>query len=131
VGLRLKAGSIGAAITIESVALMEDAEGNFYEWSLVFNPTVAGTFTYSNETNSTCQTATGATANEVTGGTIITGGFGVSRKTNSPILTNPKNALRLGAAIDGTVDTIVLCVTPLAGSSNLDVHGAMTWREQS
>lgn len=129
VGIRLKTTHIGASIDIVSVALLEDEAGNFYEWLLIFNPTVAGTFTYSDETNSCIQTATGATANTVTGGTIIQGGFGVSKDANTPILVPIKNAIRLGSAIDNTVDEIVLCGRPLGGSADLDIHGAITWRE--
>jgi len=39
------------------------------------------------------------------------------------------NALNLGSKIDGTVDTVVLCVRPIGGSSNVDVEGALTWQE--
>ncbi len=42
------------------------------------------------------------------------------------------SALRLGVKIDGTtLDTIVLCVRPVAGTTGLDVEGSITWRELS
>lgn len=39
------------------------------------------------------------------------------------------NALRLGSTIAGVVDTMVLCVRPVGGSSNTDIEGSITWRE--
>ncbi|NIR25857.1 MAG: hypothetical protein GWN77_02615, partial [Gammaproteobacteria bacterium] len=69
----------------------------------------------------------------VTGGTSITGGYiesagnagGGAGSADSGI----ENALRLGSAIDGTVDEIVLCVRPIGGSTSVDVEGSITWRE--
>jgi hypothetical protein len=75
VGLRLKTTHADEVVNVESLSMI-NAQADDFEWLLLFNPTVAGTFTYSNETNSSCQTAIGATANTVTGGTPIDGGMG-------------------------------------------------------
>lgn len=134
-GLKLKAGYVGATINIINTALQIHTASSELEWMLLLNPTVAGAFTYANETNSAIMTATGATANTVTGGVSISGGFiesgGVSAGSNGSISAGIENALRLGAAIDGTVDELVLCVRPIAGSSTVDVEGSITWRELS
>ena len=131
VGVRLKSTHLGATIDVVDISLAEHQGSNHYEWILIFNPTVAGSFTYSNETNSAVQTATGATANTVTSGTIITGGFASSaQKGGTTISQSVKNALRLGADISNVVDEVVLCIRPIGGTAALDIEGSITWRER-
>ena len=96
---------------------------------VILVPTVAGTLTFANETNSAIMTATGALANTITGGTKITGGFGASTKDGGTEKGALMNALRLGSTIGGVVDEIVLCVRPL--SANANIQGSLTWRELS
>ena len=132
VGIKLKSTHLGATITIENISLDEHVGTKKYEWMLIFNPTVADTFTYGAETNSAVETATGATANTVTGGTIITGGMASTDKFGGITLSSTiPNALRLGADISNVVDEIVLCVRPIGGDSGLDIEGSITWREES
>jgi hypothetical protein len=126
VGLRLKTTHLAESITLEGITAINQQVDDF-EWLLLFNPTVAGTFTYSDETNSAIQTATGATANTVTGGTASSGGVVKSSNSSGQISAEVPSALRLGAAIDGTRDTLVLCVRPL--SANADIEGSISWRE--
>jgi hypothetical protein len=129
VGLRLKTTHADEVVNIESVSMI-NAQADDFEWLLLFNPTVAGTFTYSNETNSSCQTAIGATANTVTGGTPIDGGMVKAGSNAGSIAKRVSNALRLGVDIAGTtVDEIVLCVRPLTNGA--DIEGSITWRELS
>ena len=129
VGIRLKSASIGGTVKMVSASLAEHAGTKNVEWILKWNPTVADTFTYSNETNSLVQTAVGASANTVTGGTDIAGGHFSTDKRGGSSGENLDDALTLGAKIDGTVDEIVLCVRPIGGSSSIDVEGSLTWRE--
>ena len=129
VGLRLKSAAIAATVKLVSADLAEHAGTKNVEWILKWNPTVAGTFTYANETNSVVQTATGASGNTVTGGIEISGGFFSTDKRGGSVGIDPEDALTLGASIDGTVDEIVLCVRPIGGSSAIDIEGALTWRE--
>lgn len=126
VGLRLKSTHLDQVVFVENISVIVQTSDDF-EWSLLINPTVAGTFTYSDETNSGCQTAVGATANTVTGGVAVGGGMVKASNTGGGVASEISNALRIGAAIDGTVDEVVLCVRPLA--SNADVEGSITWRE--
>ena len=93
------------------------------------NPTVAGTFTYNNVTNSAVaiakgDTGGGASTTTVTGGTLLYSQY-VSSQTATPI--NLENAIRLGMDIDFTTDKIVLTTRPL--TTNSDVTGSITWRE--
>jgi hypothetical protein len=126
VGIRLKAAFIGTRIELIGAGALAETNDNF-EWILIWNPTVAGAFTYASlATDSAIEIARGALANTVTGGTPITGGWG-SGSTQRAIASELQNAMVLGAAIDGTVDEIVLCARPLA--VNLDIQGSLSWRE--
>lgn len=126
IGIRLKAANVGANIKIEGVSAIALTPNDTAHWELILNPTVAGTFTYSDQTNSSVQIAKGVATNTVTGGTIIDGGF---FSTNLPPVVSIPNALRLGEAIDGTMDTIVLVIKPI--TNNITVDTSMTWRELS
>ncbi len=123
VGLRLKSTHLGCTIHMVNSSLISETNDDF-EWMIIHNPAVAGTFTYGDLANSCVQTALGVTDNVVTGGTIIGGGFAKSTNPTSGLL---RNAIRLGAAIDGTLDTVVLCVRPLG--TNADIQGSVMWRE--
>lgn len=131
-GMKLKAANISSTIDMMIVSIQIQTASESGEWTLRLNPTVASTFTFANETNSSIMTATGATANTVTGGTIMQGGFAQSGSTqNGRGGTDAaiENAIRLGAQIDGTVDEIVLCWMPNAGTAAHDIEGSITWRE--
>ena len=87
-------------------------------------------FTYGAEANSAVESATGATANVVTGGIQIDGGFASSAQKGGTTTAGAiRNARRLGAAVDGTVDELVLAVQPIGGSSAIDIEGGIGWRE--
>ncbi len=131
VGIRLKSTHVGTTIRMIRAAVQIHTASEFAEWVVLFNPTVAGTFTYSNLANSSVQTALGATANTVTNGVENAGGYVESaQKGGGSIDEAIGNALTLGVAIDGTtLDTIVLCVRPIGGVSAMDVEGSLTWRE--
>jgi len=127
IGLRLKTGSIGQQIDFVELSMIELLNDDF-EYVMVFNPTVAGTFTYADFGSTALQAAIGVTANTVTGGTPIAGGI-VTSSGGGSVTAPVSNAIRLGAAINGTRDTVVLCVRPL--SANADVEASVSWREIS
>jgi len=129
-GIRLKSTHLGADIEIVSADIAEHTGSKFLEWMLILNGTVAGPPTWGDETNSAIQTFTGATANTVTGGTVIGGGHFASANKGGAEGNTISSALRLGAAIDNTVDEIVLAVRPIGGSANADVEGSLIWREE-
>jgi hypothetical protein len=133
IGIRLKSAYIGASIKQLNAALQLQTGSHKVEWMLIFNPTVAGTFTYADETNSAVQIARGAAANTVTGGYKMSGGFlesGGNQAGNAGSSDKGlNNALLLGSLIDGTVDEIVLCARPIDGSTGVDIEGSMVWRE--
>lgn len=130
-GLRLKSSYIGSVIKVLKADIQIQTSNDSGEWSLLLKPTVAGTFTYNDITNSPLQVAKGATANTISGGTIISIGFAESSSgdtgkggTSSEI----KTSRYIGATIDGASETVVLCWTPKVGS-NQSIEGALTWRE--
>ena len=132
VGVQLKTTHLGATIDIVDASVAEHAGSNNFEWMVILNPTVADTFTYGDlNSNSALQIARGGPLNLVTGGHQISGGFG-SSGFNAGVGGSVEiaNAIRLGASIAGTRDTIVLCIRP-TGSTSLTVEGGMTLRESS
>lgn len=135
IGIRLKSAHLDSTVRLLNVAAQIQSASKKIEWLMLFNPTIAGSFTYGAITNSCIEYATGASANTVTNGTAISGGYlesggaatGRAGSTGSEI----SNALRLGSGIDGTADQIVLCARPIGGSSGVDIEGGIFWRELS
>ena len=134
-GIRLKAANLGATIKLEDISIATDTASGHFEWFIVFNPTVTGTFVYGDRTNSSVQTASsagaGATAtfNEqdvITGGIVMAGG-GAAKGGGGERGIN--NARRIGSDISGTVDTVVLCARPIFGASAIDIEATETYRE--
>ena len=136
IGIRLKAGNLDTVVSLLDYAILATTSDN-YLFEIIYNPTVAGTFTYSDVNDSSVQIATGATANTVTGGTVIFSSYGTGatgggggpggQGAGSVAQSSIDNAIRLGAEIDGTRDEIVLTVTPL--TNGLDVYTSINWRE--
>lgn len=135
IGIRLKTTHLGETIKLINAEFQIQTASDKILWEILWNPTVAGTFTYSDLTNSAIQRALGATANTVTGGTPIAAGFIESGGAAAGGAGSGggifENALKLGAAIDGTRDEIVLTVQPVAGSTSVDIEGSLAWREMS
>ncbi len=124
-GFRLKPSYKGCTIDILDTGIYVSSI-DAYEWRLIFNPTVAGTFTYVDVNNEPLQKAIGdGTTNIASGGTIIAGGYGTAKQSAD---TNALKALlKLGCSINGTMDTIVLCVYPL-GNNALAAYGSVNYR---
>ena len=135
IGIRLKAAALDAVIEVVKVALQIQSASDSGEWTLRLNPEVAGTFTYADVTNYAIQSVLGATANTVTGGTVMQGGFANSDAASAGGVggadANIENAIRLGSAIAGTADTLVLCWMPNDGSASNAVEASITLRELS
>lgn len=135
IGIRLKSAYIGETIKMLQSNLQIQTASHQVEWMLILNPTVADTFTYVDEEYSAVQIARGATANTVTGGYKITGGFfesgGQQAGAAGSKTSEVSNAIKLGSLIDGTRDTIVLCARPIGGSTAVDIEGSLVWREVS
>ena len=124
-GIRLQSAKADTLVDLLDFSVLATTQDNQLV-EVWLNPTVAGTFTYSNVTNSSVQTAKGAAngSNTVTGGTLLFSTY-VSQQTATPFVI--ENTIRLGMNIDYTVDEIVLTTNPL--TSNSRVLGAISWRE--
>lgn len=123
-GLRLKTTHLDLTVLPQYISMISETNDDF-KWSLLLNPTYNGTFTYSDITNSGCQYAKGATANDITAlGTQLDSGYAKSAGSIDRVIST---SLRIGSLIDGTRDEIVLAVTPL--SSNSDIQASFTFRE--
>lgn len=130
VGLRLKSTHLDAVVKLISAAIQIHTASEFLEWVLVFNGTVAGTFTYADVADSPLQRALGVTANTVTGGVLVSGSYlETGNQGGASDYAIVESARRLGAAIDGTPDEVVLCVRPIGGVSALTCEGGIGFRE--
>lgn len=123
IGMRLKATYNDVTVMPTGISLLA-ANNDDFLWELILNPTVSGTFTYSDLLNSSIQGAIGTTTNTVSDGTVIASGYNTG---NSSVDVDLKTALRLGSSIDETLDTLVLSIRPL--STGLDVYGSLSFRE--
>jgi hypothetical protein len=122
-GIRLKTTHLDATVSVQRVETISEINDD-YEWLLYLNPTFSTAPTFADLANSVVQTATGATANTITAGTVLDGGH--AKASSSMAL--PVSAVRkLGASIAGTPDVIALAARPL--SVNADIQGGMTWIE--
>jgi len=132
-GLRLNPTNVNTTVQMIGAQLQMQTANHLAEWSVYYNPTVAGTFGYSSIANSSVQYAKGATANTVSGGTKVWAGYiesgSPSQGASGSAAAELNNALRLGCSIDGVPTSMVLVVRPVGGSSAIDVEGAFVWRE--
>lgn len=124
-GWRLKSDYKGCTVDLLDTSVYVSSI-DAYEWRLIMNPTIAGTFTFSDVTGSPLQRAIGnGTTNIASGGTVVAGGYGTSRLSAD---TNAlKSLLKLGSSINGTMDILVLCVYPL-GNNALDGYASVNYR---
>ena len=129
VGIRLKSTHIDATVDVLRVHMIDEGAKAF-EWLLLLNPSVAGTFAYADVANTALQRALGALANSITADSedlVLASGWGVAGRGGTEAITEIVSAIRLGAKIDGTVDEIVLAVRPLA--VNEDIQGTVEVKE--
>lgn len=131
-GIRLKSTALARTIDLSKVSVISGSTDDF-QWGLWFNPTVAGTFTYSNQDDSAVQTAIGAATNTLTNGTLIAGGVvrstGQGANAGAGLDAEIDAALRLGATISGTPDELILAGYSYGASADFDA--AMNWRERT
>ena len=125
-GLRLGSSYLDSVVALHEIDILI-ATNDDMEWAVFSAPTVAGTFTYGALTNSPIEYAAGATANSVTGGTRLAGGY--VKNSSSRRLDLPERSSVFGASIAGVPREIILAVTPL--SINLDVLTAISFRDVS
>jgi len=126
--MRLKTTHLDSSVYPIGTSIACATAGDRYRWALLLNPTVAGSLTYTDMTDSAIQYALGATANTITAGTgyLLDSGFGSDLQYAETVIPN---ALRLGSTIEGALDVMVLAIEPIAASTNLDIFTAIKYRE--
>lgn len=127
IGIRLKSTHLDQVIDILNFDYLAETNDRA-RWELRLNPTVTGTFNYTGVTDSAVEISVGnqtaGAAPTVSGGTVLASGY---VQQQGSIQGSIDSAIKLGTAIDGTVDEIVFCVTPI--NAGLDAYVSYTWRE--
>jgi hypothetical protein len=115
-GFRLNSAALDTAIDFMKVEVLLTSAGTFH-WELLFNPTITGSPSWSQLANSALDTFTGSSSITLTNGTSLGGGYGASTGSGGSaagaIGSAIDNSIKLGAAIDGTQDIVVLGVSAL------------------
>lgn len=133
IGIRLKSTHLGAAIALLHNDVMATTTAD-YSWSLILNPTLAGTSisgSWQNKTNSALQYVfpTGSTTVTNNTGELIDCGLGSDTKQNKgDTESTSESDLKLGAKIDGTPDELFLCVRSIASGVET-YYGSITFKE--
>jgi hypothetical protein len=109
-----------------NLSIMWNTANDYFFWRLLYNPTIAWTFTYSNVTNSSIQQATWSVTNTVTWWYCIASWVA---QQQSAIATEIRTAIRLGCDIDNVMDTLLLTAIPVAWSTNINTFGTFTLRQ--
>lgn len=133
VGIRLNSATLDTVVTILSAEVLMTTAGTFH-WEILFNPTIsAGTPSWSQISNSALDRFTGDGNITLTGGTHLASGYGASTGSGGSAAgiagSVIENAIRLGSAIDGTEDIIVLSAAGFANTESF--LGGLTVRELS
>jgi hypothetical protein len=118
--------------TFRDIAAMIDvfeataSSNDYFEVSLILNPTIAGTVTWADVANTPLQSFQGVAANVVTGGLVIANTYASQNMNNARGVENV--LARLNSTITDVMDIIVVCVTPSLGSTNVLSTGSMQVR---
>jgi len=129
-GIRLKDTHLDTTVLLQDMTVMTDSGANFM-WEIQLNPTISGTPSWSDVTNScmqTFRTPTGGGSNitiSADGEILASGYIAANNDAGTKIL---ENALRLGSTLDGTRDIMTLSIQQV-GTTGEDYYGSITWRE--
>lgn len=124
--VRLKNTERDVTVDVFDVDVFSTSNNDFFRWQLILNPTITGTLSFTDVTNSAIQEATGSAVITTTGGTVIGFGFGAGRSSSSKVLDS---ARKIGSTINGVRDILALVVTPLGGTSNSNMFGGINYKE--
>jgi hypothetical protein len=127
--LRLKSGSFGTQILPELIDVFCSSSNANFKWALIINPTINGidTASWQSLTGSAVEYDVSRTAtNYLTGGTVISSGYGSQKTTTLGAII--RGRLALGATIAGVADQLVLGVIKFGGGTD-SFAGAITWKE--
>jgi hypothetical protein len=133
IGIRLKAGYVGATIHPTDFSVLDTSSTNF-RWALILNPTVAGSDAASwvSVPNSAIEyDISRDSTNNLSGGIVLASGY--AGGAGGPVKTAEiEKALRSGlvvsADIAGNRDELVLAVQNLVAGAET-YYGGLSWRE--
>jgi hypothetical protein len=101
-----------------------------FQWQIMLNPTIAGTWNYTPIPNASLEVAVATdntnTINPLTGIVLTAGVF--SERSDTTISAFDFGTFPFGVLINGTVNEIIMVVRPLDGT-NKKVQGTVTWNE--
>lgn len=132
IAARIADGHEGVQVDVDQVNMQIQTANEKVLWEIILNPTIAGSLSYT-ENGGCVEFALGATANTLTGGTILASGFAESGGTQAGNSGSANqglaNALRLGMSTAGVKDVLVLSIMPIAASTDVDIETSLSIRE--
>jgi len=129
IGVRLKQGYKSVVSELVNTSILNTSTGNKdFMVTIEFNPTLSTPTTWTDLTDSPFQYSlgTGTTQTVSTSGYILNSYIAGVGTSESTILNFNDNQIRIGSNVDGTLDEMWICVTPL--SNNIDFRGALNTR---
>lgn len=130
-GVRKKATHRDIPVQVLGAECMVRSVNDYMRWAIVLNPVLSAPLTYTAISNSACESgvsgAVAALSITATGGRELHAGY-LSQGQPIPTGVLDQDFLSyLGGTIDNVMDEIVLVVTPITASCNL--NGSLNWKE--
>lgn len=134
IALRLKPTWIGSEIILNSVEVFTSDANINTRWTVAYNPSGSGAFTWQDIPNSPLQRATNVSAVNIkvnnsfpNAVTVGSGYFATTTQAKQIVFASVDSILKLGRKINGTMDVLVLAACPLNGAATY--RGAITFKE--
>jgi len=117
IGYRLKPGYVGVTSQYSSLSILNTSNDN-YLLTNEFNPTLSATPTWTDIPNSPFQYSLGTGATTITvNGHIMSSLIGEAGTSALTTLQLDDNQIRVGSNINGTLDEMWICITPLGANA--------------
>lgn len=118
IGYRLKQSYKGVTSQYSSLSILNTSNDN-YLMTIEFNPTLSSTPTWTDIPNSPFQYSLGTGATTVTSpGHIMSSLIGEAGTSALTTIKVDDNQIRVGSNINGTLDEMWVCITPLGANAN-------------
>ena len=124
IGIRLQAAALDTMARPHSFSLLSQSQSDF-QWMLLINPTIAGTFTFADEPSTRLQSAFGTSSNTIVQDAWdkrIGSGEIAAIVTGGSVAGIAEDTLALGSTIGEVPDEFILAVRPL--STNATIQGS-------
>ena len=122
IGIRLKQGYKSVVSELVNTSILNISTGGKKDFMVTveFNPTLSITPIWTDLLNSPFQYSlgTGTTETVTTSGYVLNTYVGGADELTSTTLNFNDNQVRIGSNVDGTLDEMWVCVTPLSNSTN-------------